>query len=559
MSTEFEREHEILFSTPALKIGESLWYMLRAKTLLREVCINPDFKPGKIQESNEIYTPFGKEVLGHEIHWWVYQNENNHEELFQKTRIAYDSLRKLKADADLLKRTYTAESYQKLIVKLKEFAESQEKQIEVFSEYVKWLASVDPRAPILLFSFEGWGSTTRIHDRTLTISHSSIDDDPEMVKICMEFALGLRDHYFTTKHHVEMDIASDYYDSMDKEHPRKLHIDKKRLNTRITFRVFDEFVIFLENVRDSLRYLIDQIEKFNSEILPVVRTIKICERQKDTIRICLAQIDYSLKKVFDPFSYVPEKPDLLKEKILSIISIAKENSVDVLCFPELSFKKDWLDEIIKISGKMIVAGGTYYENGCNVCALIIDGKLIEPSYKKNQPAVFELGSSHGIGMKSGNNVFVFETSCGILSILTCIDYAKLSRHVITNSRKPVEIIINPCYDENIRRFQAQCNTDCENENLTIIQTNRSNIGSGKFGNSCVISKEHLSVIRDLEEEGYRDSDDEKYLLVKAKGEQLVIVDLNINEKFPPVDLPIGYKRRINVIMKFEFDGKWIEI
>jgi len=291
---------------------------------------------------------------------------------------------------------------------------------------------------------------------------------------------------------------------------------------------------------------------------PTVKTFHCGKREKSIVRFCFVQLDYSLRKEMNPFGYFLEESDLLKMKIISSITIAKENKVDLICFPELSFKMEWIDEICKISEKMIVVGGSFYNNAYNVCSLIIDGKQVHPLYKKIWPSISEQGSSPGKGMKSGCELYVYETSCGVLSILNCIDYAVFSHYIIMHARKPVEIFINPCYDENISRFHDQCNIDCKNNNISIIRINRAENQEGEYGDSCLISKEHSSVIKDLQAEEYRDASDEKYLLFKAKGEEMIIFDLDL-DKIPPVDIPLVYKRRIWIIKKYQFDQKWLEI
>jgi predicted amidohydrolase len=559
MDNILKKDHEVLYSGSSLKLGESHWYMLRAKSLLQKVCIRPDFKPGTIYRSNEITTQLGKEVFGHEIHWWVYQKENNHDELLLKTQIALNSLQKLKEDADSLKKTFTAESYQKLINNLKEFTESHREQIDIFSEYVLWLAKKDPYAPILLFSFEGWGSTTRINERTLEICNTSIDENREIVKICTDISLGLSDHYKPVKSRVEQEMAADIYDTMDPENRYTITLDKKILNIRIAHRVLDEFEIYIENIRDSLKNIIDEIEKFNGEPLPVVRTLNFGNRIKEIIRFCIVQINYPLRPISGSFGFEPSEERLLKEKIISAIKIAQDNSVDLICFPELCFKKEWVEELLPFSTNMVIVCGSYYEDSYNMCPLIIHGHIVVPPYKKHTPSPAEQGIVLGQGMKPGKIVYIYKTDIGTFSTLVCIDYAHLSHHIISQVKSDIDFIVNPCYDDNISRFQKQCNFDCENHNLTILQVNRADSPDGKYGKSGIISKEHKTIIDSFTSGHFReDPDDEKYLLVKLRNEEMVIADLNLAIKAPPVDLPVSYIGRLKICKLYEYtNSNWV--
>ena len=197
---------------------------------------------------------------------------------------------------------------------------------------------------------------------------------------------------------------------------------------------------------------------------------------------------------------------------------------------------------------MIIIGGSYYDEGYNVCSIIIDGESIDPPYKKCYPSPYENPKLTERGMKSGNVLYIFETKCGIFSVLTCSDYTsqshRICRHTSEN-RKKVDFIINPCYDRNILRFQPRCNSDCEDYNIDIIQTNRAPKNS-EYGETCIIGKEHQIMLEKLNEEGYKPSDNIRYKLFHLHLEAMIIADLNIAVKAPPVSLPLDYSGRIRI-------------
>jgi len=67
---------------------------------------------------------------------------------------------------------------------------------------------------------------------------------------------------------------------------------------------------------------------------------------------------------------------------------------------------------------------------------------------------------------------------------------------------------------------------------------------GKYGGTCIIGKEHKILLDRLRNNRLKPEDDIKYKLCQADGEMMIIADLNIKMKAPPVDLPHNYKGRI---------------
>ena len=67
-----------------------------------------------------------------------------------------------------------------------------------------------------------------------------------------------------------------------------------------------------------------------------------------------------------------------------------------------------------------------------------------------------------------------------------------------------------------------------------------------YGGSCIIGKEHKDILKKLRDDGLKPKDDIKYKLCQLDGEIMIIADLNIRMKAPPVNLPIDYTGRINI-------------
>lgn len=249
--------HEELFTGASWEIGKIHWYIQKADTEMRNKCY---VKGGDALE----LTDFGKDVMPDEIHWWVFKKETEVEELLKNTENTLNSAQKLKGDSFGLKEEYHLESYPDLIRRIKEFTESHREEIQALYDYVVWLHKKDVLAPCILFTYRVWGST-RLADRRVEITASTISGDQEMVKICTEFALGLRTTFFYTIEHVYLDIACDIADSIDPEHQSSISVPEQTLVVRTSHKILDEFATYFEELRESLRNIILDIKGYNAQ------------------------------------------------------------------------------------------------------------------------------------------------------------------------------------------------------------------------------------------------------------------------------------------------------
>jgi predicted amidohydrolase len=549
MDLDFEKEHEILFSGTSFTLGKVQWYLSRADFLIEEASKIPNTERGirAFRPVSSTLTDFGEEAYGEEIHWWVFQQELDHPELLRRTEITYEAVQRLEKKAEYLL-SFESGSYEGLIKKLNNFCEENSSEIQCLFDYTEWLAGKDPRAPVILYSFEGGWSCTQLSHRMRNVDY---EKSPEyllkMQKICTEYALGLRDNMGFRREQIFSDMCADQADNFDGEYPTSIRIDNKVLNIRTSHAVIIEFFTFIKNVRDCIRKIILEIDSFNKEPF-VIRTIIVNPTNQRKVRFGIVQLKYSLQPVSGGFGCEPKDEMQIKSEVISAIKVAQEKNVDVLTFPELCFKKDWIEEILPLSENLIIIGGSYYDKSANICPVIINGHQIQPEYAKVNPSSFERIEIQGQRMVPGKFIYLYQTSCGFFTVLTCIDFEQVI-HSIISAREKIDFIVNPCYDEQIVRFQRLANTICENNEITIIQVNRSEDSSGKFGHSGILSREHDTIIARLTMQKMRDDQDPKYLLAKTNDEELLIADINFELKSPPLPLPGDYQGRINKVQK----------
>jgi hypothetical protein len=221
---------------------------------------------------------------------------------------------------------------------------------------------------------------------------------------------------------------------------------------------------------------------------PKIREKFVANTQKEGITVCLVQLDYSLTERF-PYTLKGDNKIAVK-KILETIKIAKEKKVDIVCFPELSFAKEWVEGIKSQCEDMIVICGSFYDSKYNVCPIIIDGKV---SYcKKCHPSIFE--EENGEGMKQGDEILVFQTKCGKISVLTCIDFEYERSRVYEHD---VSLIINPRHDIDREYTFQKIDKDIDlpdasNRSAFILQVNAATVKWGEDkggGGTCIIGYE----------------------------------------------------------------------
>ena len=66
-----------------------------------------------------------------------------------------------------------------------------------------------------------------------------------------------------------------------------------------------------------------------------------------------------------------DKP-IIKQKIFSALDLARSNSANIVCFPELCFSREWVEQVKSDYADMIVIGGSYYHEGYNISNLGVE-------------------------------------------------------------------------------------------------------------------------------------------------------------------------------------------
>lgn len=155
--------------------------------------------------------------------------------------------------------------YLSLIDEIKTSTDDHEKEIHDLYDYVLWLHKKDVLAPRVLFTYRVWG-TTRRSDRKIRIAANTIDEDHPTVEKCVETACGLRISDTYTVGMIYLDVLDEIAESIDDEYQGLIWVPKQRVLNRTLPAVLDELATYFEFLRQSLRNIILEIEKYNDQM-----------------------------------------------------------------------------------------------------------------------------------------------------------------------------------------------------------------------------------------------------------------------------------------------------
>lgn len=190
------------------------------------------------------------------------------------------------------------------------------------------------------------------------------------------------------------------------------------------------------------------------------------QRQKQCrIQICqLAFEQFDWNKI-DGLFFI-QYNDKFKLKIEYLLNIAKQNSIDLIIFPEISIPDKALEYFQTWSKehKAIIIGGSHYhktiQGYISRCPVIINGEI--HFTEKRKPSPYEKSPILDEGLISGSKTLVFKnTMVGNLAVLICSDYLddELKHKINLNE---LDLLCIPSFQRDSEFYYRRMNTDCEN-------------------------------------------------------------------------------------------------
>ena len=515
--------HECLFSGSALQIGKIHHFLLIANAKIESKIRKHETKTLKgtnFKFSGRELTDFGKEVnCDNIIHWWVFTKENDVGTLLDKSNSVCNAVQNIRK-SPLLNKKIDYESYESIILAIKDFTENYASEINELYDYVYWLYDKNILAPSILFTRKVWRSP-RLKYEKQPIKSDSIDED------CIEFALGLRDEYDYTLYKIYSEIDLEAYERDPEyrdQHPTPSN--HRDIVPRTSIQVINNIREYFKLIYNSLESIIEKIEEYNKT--PVIRdpqSIFLSKREKNDVRVATVQINFDLSETFPP--EILDK-QTTKKKVETAIKKAVQKNADIICLPELSVCKEWIPEIKKQCENIIIIAGTYYDiNNHNVCKLIFNCNEPEIQQMKIKPSAFEEGDEVQSGMVSGKKIFIYCTPFGNLSILICRDFSNLR----DNLKEDVDFLFVPSYNKANKRFHEEAHIHVQNFDSYVIIAN-----TAKYGGTSIFGTINNTYFAELRRRGCKEENDDSYKLceLKAGEEGIIIADFNLDYKAPRV-------------------------
>jgi len=260
-----DQVHEALFSDTTMKLGEIHGALLKSAHIMDK----ERWVPAKTESgfTTHEWTEFGKHVGQDEINWWIVENETDLDELLAITDEALNAAQALKTNSAKLKNK-EPESYKALLVDLKEFAEQHRVEIDTLHKYVGLLEKRHPMAPRILFTYRVWGST-QMADREMKLDEEEAGKwKQETRRALAEIALGVRERGDLVYWYTYRELGYEIYESLDPETtPPDYEIipPEPRVVRRTAHAVYDKCAAYFLEIRDSLRNIKLDIEKFKEQ------------------------------------------------------------------------------------------------------------------------------------------------------------------------------------------------------------------------------------------------------------------------------------------------------
>ncbi len=242
--------------------------------------------------------------------------------------------------------------------------------------------------------------------------------------------------------------------------------------------------------------------------------------------------------------------DSFKNKIRGIVDLAINNKVNILCFPEMCMTQKLEAELIDFvkNKKIIIIGGSYYNNQRAVCPIITP----RGSYytEKVNPSIYECSAERGASLAKGDNILVIKSNFGNFAVLICSDFLNESvRNLIYDKKNELDILFVISCNNNSDKFHKQMSTDCENANPgRYICYCNSKIKFGDYeadGKTAIFGLMLSNYLEDLKISGLKPEDGITYKVCEIEDDDLIIAKFDLKNK------KISVPKQANAVINIE--------
>lgn len=250
-----------MYSENLRHLGQIHWYLVNSSNLMAQKRADP-IKTGIVTKYR--LTTLGEEVENNEINWWVFKREKNIIELELRTKTALQAAGQLKYLSEKISK-YSYKSLDQLRMTYEKFANEQAINITTILDYVTWLFQKDELAPTILFNYRTWGST-RMADRSAEVDISE-PNDLEKIDQLTSVVLGYSKRGRQVVDLVRSEMEYEWFENIDFDPTadQEFKLPDEDFERRAAYEVSKEFAEYFEQLRDSLRNILLDIDQRESE------------------------------------------------------------------------------------------------------------------------------------------------------------------------------------------------------------------------------------------------------------------------------------------------------
>ena len=235
------------------------------------------------------------------------------------------------------------------------------------------------------------------------------------------------------------------------------HIIEKNRTYHLDHRSPKNLRKLLKNKPPRIRKLLEKLSVEEINVGTVQYTSKL-----STLKIYFAQMN--LRKGFYDLNTAEFYPDEIPQIIQQIkkqLEIAKNSASNFILFPEYSFPKSFINELIQFSKEnmiWIVGGCERFELAKFQCNLSENIALIIPPDKSPIIQKKRLKGKTEPRLEPGSDIKIIHSEFGSFSVLICADF--LEDYLLLLLRERVDFIVVPSFNKDVNLFKRNGVSEC---------------------------------------------------------------------------------------------------
>ncbi len=256
--------------------------------------------------------------------------------------------------------------------------------------------------------------------------------------------------------------------------------------------------------------------------------------------------------------YCHREPAKVHKSIEHLLTIAKQHTVEVIVFPELSVPAEAIGSIqawSKDTSGTAIAGSHYHSaNGKYVarCPIIIAGNV--NFTEKIIPAPIERSPVPGQGLSEGSVVTIFKhSSIGSFGVLICSDYLDSGmRHLILQHN--LDFLFVPAFQKDSDAYHSRMSNDCAecDRGVYIVYSNMKCNGSGD-GRSALFGIMDTLFFQKLTAAGLSNGEPPHKIYEFGLEDSFAIFDVDLENKRPTLPRTVHSKPNVNFVVVDQTD------